>query len=147
MELFVEALDKRGRRAAPQRHPPALHRRPGTDSAPGIAAERIAAAEARTARQSPPDADHRRQLRRPLGHRRRRRGSAGARARSPARSARRRSTRQRSAASLQLGRRARPGPVHPHRRRAAHQQFPAVAPRLHANSISATRCWPDFDGC
>ena len=69
-------------------------------------------------------------LRRPLGHRP---GVPLARGRGRRRDScrRRKSTRPQVAARLALGGIPDPGSLDPHRRRAAHQQFPAVESRLH----------------
>jgi undecaprenyl diphosphate synthase len=39
---------------------------------------------------------------------------------------------------------ARSGPLHPHRRRSSHQQFPALAGRPIPSSSSPTVLWPEF---
>jgi undecaprenyl pyrophosphate synthase len=91
--------------------------------------ERMAAAEARTAANGKLDLVDRRRLRRALGHR-----TGGARARGcdrgrpMARGGHRRAGDRRPPRDVGP---AGAGPFHPHGRRAAHQQFPALGPRLH----------------
>ena len=84
--------------------------------------------DARPARTTKLQAQHRGQLRRSLGHRR---GGAPCRARSRRGAPSRRGHQRADARAVLLPRRSAAGrSVHPHRRRAAHQQFPALAGRL-----------------
>ena len=90
---------------------------------------RMAAAEELTAANHGAEPPGRGRLRRALGHRA---GRARLAERSaPAARCRRGNRRSALASELALGRPARSRPVHPHRRRAAHQQFPALESRVH----------------
>ena len=138
MELFVEAIDREVDDLRAERHPAALHRRCARLAA--RARSRACALRRRsTAAGDAHDAQRRDRLRRPLGHRRRRRAARSSAA-WPASSSRTRSTRPRSRSALQLGGRARSGSLHPHGRRAAHQQFPAVEPGVHGALFLRRRC-------
>ncbi len=127
MRLFVGALE----RQVAQLHANGIRLRVIGDLVPlraaAARADRQRAAAHRA--QRPPDADDRGQLRRSRGHPR-----GGAHAARDASRARERSARDRRGGARAVSRDARragAGPVHPHRRRAAHQQLPAVAARLH----------------
>ena len=117
--------------AARRRHPPFGHRR--ARRAAGRYRRPDRGGRAADARQCRPASDHRPQLRRPCRHRR---GGApaGRAGRRPACWRRRRSTRPRSA-RISPPWAARPGPDDPHQRRAARQQFPAVAAGLRGNDV------------
>ncbi len=104
---------------------------------------RMAASEQLTSRQHGSAAAGGGELRRSLGHPAGRpaAGGAGGQWRAASRGHRRAALRARARAR----RRGRSGPVHPHRRRAPHQQFPAVESRLHRAAFLPTSLWPDFD--
>ena len=135
MQLFVARARAGGREAAPNGVRFRVDRRPRRASSRRIVPADRAGRSAHRG-QHAPDAHHRRELRRPLGH------PAGA---STACSSERagaggriHGSRSRAVPRDEL--RARARSVHPHRRRAAHQQLPAVAARVHASCISPTRC-------
>ncbi len=95
--------------------------------------ELIAAGEALTGGQQRAHAYGCGKLRRPLGHRP---GCAPLFRHASRRPARRGRYRSRCAGSLfRDGLRARTGPVHPHRRRAAHLELPAVAARVYRTPL------------
>ena len=139
MQLFMRALEQEVAKLHENGIRFKVDRRHCRASSRGIR-ELIADGESADRGQYAPDADRRGQLRRPLGHRCRRskllRGASGARARFRAKAL--------DAVSCRWLR-AGAGSVHPHRRRAAHHQFPAVAARVyralfHRHAVARFRC-------